>query len=166
MVPTKKPASPARAVVEALVAGGLIPQERVEDAVRIAEAKLPRQSAPQSFTADTEFLHASLGHHVTSYFKQVMAPLARTHHAKDRTGRLLKDAEVEEAAVTIASLVVGELGESYLEHLFRYFGDGEGLAAYVFTRVRDRLLDEATKHNEEYLNSIARNTGFRKIAEA
>jgi aspartyl-tRNA(Asn)/glutamyl-tRNA(Gln) amidotransferase subunit B len=54
-------------------------------------------------------LHSCLEHHVGAYFKQVLEPKALTHHTSTG-GRLLRDTEIQEAAVEITSQVMGELG--------------------------------------------------------
>ena len=161
MTPTD---SVATSIVAALVKAGLMQQASSGRASEIVAARLPR-STSYNFKADSEFLHASLEHHVQVYFTQVMEPMARVHHNRATPGgRLMKDEETEEAAISLTESVVNELGDGYIEHLSRYFGEN-GLAAYVFSRIRTRLLEEAARYNEDYLATLSRRMKTRRAAD-
>ena len=156
--------SDATGIVTALVRAGLVQQGAAERAVEIVAPRLPRPLT-YNFKADSEFLHASLEHHVQVYFTQVMEPMARVHHNRaTSSGRLMKDDETEEAAIGLTESVVNELGEGYIEHLSRYFGEN-GLAAYVFSRIRTRLLEEAARYNEDYLAAMSKRMKVRRAAD-
>ena len=154
--------SAARAAADALVAAGIIPQAKSEVAAAVIAANLPR-GGQYSFASDAEFLHSCLEHHVGAYFKQVLELKALTHHTSTG-GRLLRDTEIQEAAVEITSQVMGELGGDYLRHMDRYFGDEEGATAYVFSRVHSALLEAATKFNDEYLAALQRKQATRRLS--
>ena len=158
------PSDAAAGIASALVRAGLVQQGSAERAAEIVAARLPRPVA-YNFKADSEFLHASLEHHVQVYFSQVMEPMARVHHNRATPGgRLMKDDETEEAAISLTESVVNELGDGYIEHLSRYFGES-GLAAYVFSRIRTRLLEEAARYNEDYLAALSKRMKTRRAAD-
>jgi hypothetical protein len=118
------------------------------------------------FAADAEFLHQSISHHLGAYFKQVMEPMARAHHSKAMQGRLYKDEDIEKATAEIIMLVAAETGAGYGEHLERYFGDREKMVAYMYSRVRNLLMEEAIKANDGFLSSIHRREAMAAVASA
>jgi hypothetical protein len=115
-----------------------------------------------SFSADAEFLHACLEHHVGAYFRQVLEPNALAHHSGQKSGRLLTDKEMENASVEITSHVIAELGADYRLHMGRYLGDDMGITAYVFSRVHGSLLEAARKFNDEYLADLQRRQNAKR----
>ena len=163
--PVKVP--PAKAIADALVAAGVLNSSQIATAVAVITANLPRQAAgPYNFSADAEFLHSSLRHHVDTYFAQVMRPNAMIHHAGGRAaGRLIKDREIDDATVELTTQTIAELGADYRRHLDRYFNDDAGLTAYVFNRIHDELFTHAIKFNDEYLMAMSRRENARRIAE-
>lgn len=156
--------TPSRQAADALVAAGLVPAARSDAAAAIITSHMPR-SGSYSFSADAEFLHSCLDHHVGSYFRQVMEPVAKAHHGGAQGGgRLLKDQEVESAAVEITSQIMNELGQEYCQHMARYLGDETGITTYVFSRVHGSLLDVARKFNDDYLASISKKMSAKRTA--
>ena len=156
---------PSDAIVAALMAAGVVAAGDAERARALIGPLIPRP-ATYNFRQDTEFLHASIEHHVQTYFDQVLEPAALAHLNRATTGgRLMKDGEIQDAAVALTEQVVAELGGPYMEHLDRYFGE-TGLAAYVYSRIHTRLLDRAARHNDEYLDALRRRTGARRVAAA
>ena len=156
---------PSDAIVAALVAAGVVPAGEAERARALVTPLIPRP-VTYNFKQDAEFLHASVEHHVQTYFDQVLEPAALSHLNRATTGgRLMKDGEIQDAAVALTEQVVAELGGPYMEHLDRYFGE-TGLAAYVYSRIHTRLLDRAARHNDEYLDTLRRRTGGRRTVSA
>jgi hypothetical protein len=134
-----------------------------EETVAAVLAALPKDvPAAYAFSADSEFLDSVMTHHVSRYFLQVLAPLAKTQHSRKRTGRLIRDEEVETSALEVTTQIFREIGEGYSSLMSKYFGDREGMVAYTFNRVRDALLEAAMKHNEGFLRDSVR----RSIADA
>lgn len=147
--------TPSRLAADALVNAGLVQPGRADAAAAVIASHLPKGGS-YSFSADAEFLHACLEHHVGTYFRQVLEPAAMSHHGGQRNGRLLTDRETSEAAVTITTQVMNELGQEYMVHMGRYLGDEAGVTAYVFSRVHAALLEAARKFNDEYLAALQR----------
>lgn len=155
--------SPSRAAADALVQAGLVAAGQADAAAAVISAHMPKGGS-YSFSADAEFLHTCLEHHAGAYFRQVLEPAAMAHHKQNQTGRMLTDREVEEAAIEITSLVMGELGAEYRFHMQRYLGDEAGITAYVFSRVHGSLVEAARKFNDEYLAQFARKQSVRRTA--
>jgi hypothetical protein len=156
--------TPSRQAADALVAAGLVPAVRADAAAAIITSYMPKGGS-YSFSADAEFMHACLDHHVGSYFRQVMEPSAKAHHGGAQGGgRLLKDQEIEAAAVEITSQIMNELGEEYCQHMARYLGDETGITTYIFSRVHGSLLDVARKFNDDYLASISKKMTVKRTA--
>ena len=156
---------PSDAIVAALVAAGVVAAGDAERARALVGPLIPRPTT-YNFKQDTEFLHASIEHHVQTYFKQVMEPLAKIHHAKNQTGRLMRDEEIVNAATELTTQIFRELGREYTQHMYRYFGDEEGLIAYVFNRVQDMLLNEAIRYNDRYLAGVSRRVALSQMGAA
>lgn len=160
-------ADAALAAVEALVEAGVLPAADRDRALSAVTAALPAPpGGAYSFSSDAEFLLHSLSHHVQTYFKQVMEPLAKIHHAKNQTGRLMRDEEIVNAATELTTQIFRELGREYTQHMYRYFGDEEGLIAYVFNRVQDMLLNEAIRYNDRYLAGVSRRVALSQMGAA
>ena len=157
----------AGAAVAALIEVGVVPESARERAQAAVAAALPSPpSGAYAFSSDAEFLLHSLSHHVQTYFKQVMEPLAKIHHAKNQTGRLMRDEEIVSAATELTTQIFRELGREYSQHMYRYFGDEEGLVAYVFNRVQDMLLNEAIRYNDRYLAGVSRRIALSQATAA
>lgn len=153
-----------KGIVKALSDAGLVIPNREEAIANVISAALP-PAGSFHFASDSEFLLASINHHVQTYFKQVLQPLASVHHSKHSTGRLLKDKEVEDAAVDLTAQVIAEVGEGYALHMSRYFGDEAGLTAYAFSRVHTLLVEEAVKYNDQYLQTLSRRGAMKALSE-
>lgn len=159
---TVKQVTAGRAIVDALVTAGYLPAARADAATALVGAYMPK-AVTYTFTADAEFLHACLEHHVKAYFRQVLEPAAMIHHGGiQRNGRLITDKEIENATVELTSQVMGELGSDYRQHMAIYLGDERGMTTYVYSRVHAALLEAAQKFNEEYLNVMARRINAKR----
>lgn len=151
------PVNPAAlTIARALDAAGLIAAGKLEAVAAVVAAALPRGGPALNFKVDAEFLHTCLDHHVETYFRQVLEPIAQAHHARYMSGRLMKDDEIEAAAIDLTTQVVRELGGGYVAHLGQYFGNDIGLTTYVFSRIHARLVGEAARYNAEYLAALSR----------
>jgi hypothetical protein len=152
----------------ALVAAGLIREDAVDEAASVLRTAVPPPPpSSYSFVSDTEFIHASVEHHVDVFVTQVLEPKAKSHLNKSLPGggRLLRDDEIQNAALGITEIVLGEAGTGYLEHLDRYFGSS-GLAAYVYSRVHGFLMQRALKFNDEFLDAIGNRKRTARLATA
>ena len=157
--------TPARQAADALVAAGLVQAARADAAAAVITAHMPKGGS-YSFSGDAEFMHSCLEHHVGAYFRQVLEPAAMAHHKQNQTGRLLSDKEINEAAVTITSQVMSELGDEYRLHLARYLGNDEGITTYLFSRIHGALLEAARKFNDDYLAGLNRRLAAKRTTTA
>ena len=142
-------------LVQALIDQGYVhPHDAIAVTNLIASQ---RETTRYAFKSDLEFLHASIEHHTDVYFNQFLEVQAASHHNGQRhTGRLLKDQEIENAAVELTTLVINELGQSYRRHLDRYFGGDPGLTSYILSRISAILISAARTFNEIYLDTLSR----------
>jgi len=153
-----------KGIVKALSEAGLVIPNREDAVAQVIAAALPPAGSFQ-FATDSEFLNTSINHHVQTYFRQVLQPLASVHHSKHSTGRLLKDKEIEDASVDLTTQVIAEMGDGYAMHMSRYFGDEAGLTAYAFSRVHTLLMEEAVKYNDQYLAALSRRGAMKSLSE-
>jgi hypothetical protein len=156
---------PGTAAAEALSKAGILPGE----SVAAAAAVLARHQAPTAypFDADSVFLQHCMSYHVGAYFRQVMEPAARAHRANSKiTGKLFRDDEVENAARVLVETIAGELSPGYTEHMYKYFGDLDGLATYLYSRVRGILIEEALKYNNEFIDRVSKGSQAAAIVKA
>ena len=126
----------------------------------------PRPAPLYQWSVDSEFLLTCLADNVGAYFAQVLGPRAAAHHARRLTGRLMTDKEVVEASVELTTSIIAELGGDYASHLHRYFGDDEGMVAYVLTRVRNLLLEKAVAFNDDFITTASRREAVTRLAAA
>ena len=154
--------TPSRQAADALVAAGLVQAARADAAAAIITAHMPKGGS-YSFSADAEFMHSCLEHHVGAYFRQVLEPNALAHHSGQKSGRLLTDKEMENAAIEITSQVMRELGADYRAHMGRYFGDDAGITTYVFSRVHGSLIETAREFNDQYLADLNRKMKAKRV---
>jgi hypothetical protein len=155
MTAANRPAPIGRheAAAKALSAAGLL-RGSTDDAARLLEKHFVAQ-APRAYNwaADSEFLHQSIAHHLGAYTRQVLEPQMKSFHQRGGTGRLLKEEDVEKAAEEITALVASEMSDSYRADIGRYVGRRDGFLAYIFTRVRNTLIEEALEFNKRFLAS-------------
>jgi hypothetical protein len=159
---SENPISPvAKGIVEALVAAGHMRKDAAAAATAIVNQRIPKAVSSFSFSADAEFLQSCMKHHVGTYFKQVLEPMAKAHHVQGRAGRMMVDKDISEAAVEITTLVISEIGPEYVKHMSKYFGSKASLAEFVYSRVHASLIETASSYNEAYLNSMAKKNRYQ-----
>ena len=148
-------------ITRQLVEKKLVAPSNAEKVAEIIGKGMPR-NIKYEYKNDIEFLDITMQHHIDAYFLQVLRPLVMSHHNNLQTGRLLKDTDLEVAAIEITQLVLGELGEDYLTQLFRYFGDRVGVTRHVYSRTHASLLKVAIEHNERFLKFIKKRERTRQ----
>ena len=152
----------SRKAVHALINAGIVPSSKATEAEELIRLHTAR-TTPYNFKNDSEFLMQIMDHHIDTYFGQVIQPAVMSHHtSRQPTGRLLNDKEVEEAAIEITSLVMGELGAGYIEHMFMYFGDTVAITRYIFVRVHAHILQIAIDFNSNFLTDMTKRVTNRK----
>jgi hypothetical protein len=153
--PKPFPTSPAQAAARALVSAGLLEDGERSEAAEVIKVFLVPSVLQYPFSTDAEFLHQSISHHLAVYFRTILEPVAKSHHRGTAgQGKLMSDADIEKACSDLSLLIAGELGQGYTSHMSKYFGTGDGLVSYIFSRVNSMLMEEALKYNESFLKSM------------
>jgi len=130
------------------------------------------QNLPQGnlkFEEDGQFLAASIRDHVSSFFRFIFLPQIKAVFPSGSkvTGRLVKDEEINEKSEALTEQIVAEIGPQYRALMCaRYFGDDVGMVQYVYTRVRDMLMNFAVEYNETYHRTAAGLSAARELEKS
>jgi hypothetical protein len=156
--------TPSRSMADALLNANIIKLDQLDAAAAIISSMLPKGNGTYNFSSDVEFLHTCLNHHVGTYFSQVLEPLVMSYHSVHKNGRLIADADIDNASIELTTEVMNEIGTEYRTYIAKYFGNDAGITSYIYTRIHDMLIDTARKFNDSYLESFSKKISTKKTS--